>query len=96
MRNIVISCEYITVTVFYVKTLIVHNNKDKNYMMRGKTKFALIWWVDSSYKDVVPLLRIPKKLRNVGDTTSLSWKDYKTNKMIKADAKILAIDCEYL
>ncbi|KAK0158080.1 hypothetical protein PV327_011148, partial [Microctonus hyperodae] len=61
-------------------------------MGRGKTKYALIWWVNTPYKDVVKLSQIPKKCQCVNAITPLVWQNHTTKQKMKTDAKILAID----
>ncbi|XP_066582195.1 putative uncharacterized protein DDB_G0282499 [Prorops nasuta] len=60
-------------------------------MAKRCKKFALIWWVDSEYKDVVELSVFPKNRRNVDAVSSITWKNYKTGENIKAAARIIAI-----
>ncbi|KAK0072288.1 hypothetical protein PV326_000206, partial [Microctonus aethiopoides] len=63
-------------------------------MGRGKTKYALIWWINTSHKDVVKLSVIPKKFQFVNVITPLVWQNYTTKTTTKTDAKILAISTD--
>ncbi|KAK0169577.1 hypothetical protein PV328_011865, partial [Microctonus aethiopoides] len=63
-------------------------------MGRGKTKYALIWWVNTSHKDIVKLSVIPKKFQFIDGITPLVWQNYKTETKTTTDAKILAIDTD--
>ena len=65
-------------------------------MPRGKKKFALIWWIESKEKDVVPLSLIPKKQQQLNCIVKLTWRNYKSREDIKADAKLLMISGKYL
>lgn len=55
-------------------------------------KFALIWWLETKEKDVINASIIAKKSRHVNEIVKLTWKDYKSQKTTKAEAKILAIN----
>lgn len=58
-------------------------------------KYALLWWLDSSYKDVVDLLVLPRTSREINSIVSVKWHDNK-GKTTKARAKILAINGKYM
>lgn len=60
-------------------------------MGRGKKKFALIWWIASSEKDVIDLSLIPKSNRKIDSVFQLTWRNLQTKQNIKAEAKLLAI-----
>lgn len=64
-------------------------------MPRGKKQFALIWWMKSAQKDVIPLFSIPKPKRKVNSIVSLTWKDFQTKEETTSVAKILAISGMY-
>ena len=61
----------------------------------GRKKYALIWWTNSSYRDVVPLSTFPVKHRFVNAICDLMWVDKQTATKTKAEAKILAISGTY-
>lgn len=65
-------------------------------MPRGNKQFALIWWMKSGQKDVVPLCSVPKCKQKINSIVTLTWQDFKTKKEIKAVAKILAICGMYI
>ncbi|XP_071653355.1 uncharacterized protein [Temnothorax longispinosus] len=54
-------------------------------------KYALIWWLDSAYKDVVDLPVLPRSSREVNSIASVKWRDNKRKTTINARAKVLAI-----
>lgn len=64
--------------------------------MARRKKFALIWWVDTAEKDVIPLLTFPTKQREVGCIAKLPWTDFKTGKTTHALAKIVFVGGTYL
>lgn len=59
-------------------------------------KYALIWWLDSAYKDVVDLLVLPRTNREVNSIASVKWRDNKRKTTTKAHAKVLAISGKYM
>src|ERR1700712_4454006 len=72
------------------------NNKKKSCVAsKHKAKFALIWWVDIKYKDVVKLNMIPKQYKKEQCIVpQLPWKD-NGGKITKCKAKILCISGKY-
>ncbi|XP_071553453.1 uncharacterized protein [Temnothorax nylanderi] len=54
-------------------------------------KYALIWWLDSAYKDVIDLPVLPRSSREVNSIASVKWRDNKRKTTINARAKVLAI-----
>lgn len=59
-------------------------------------KYALIWWLDSAYKDVIDLLVLPRSSREVNSIASVKWRDNKRKTTTKARAKVLAISGKYV
>lgn len=56
-------------------------------------KFALIFWVESKMKDVIPLNKIPSKHRDdIGSIFSLKWVDSVNKSSETFQAKLLAVD----
>ena len=64
-------------------------------MAPKKKLFALIWWLNSAYKDTIQLSLIPKNQRKVKSLITLTWNDHQTGRKTKAEAKILAINGNY-
>lgn len=58
-------------------------------------KYALIWWLDSAYKDVVNLSVLPRTSREVNSIASVKWHDNKRKATTNARAKVLAISGKY-
>lgn len=56
-----------------------------------KKKHALIWWMNTSFKDIVELRMFPKDKREVNAIAILNWVDHKTGAKTKSEAKILAV-----
>lgn len=59
---------------------------------RGKKQFALIWWMNTTLRDVVPLTTFPKGKRNLHSIAEILWKDFQTMEVKYCEAKILAIN----
>ncbi|XP_043482364.1 uncharacterized protein LOC122511276 [Leptopilina heterotoma] len=59
---------------------------------RGKKLFALIWWKNTSLRDVIPLTTFPKEKRNLHSVAEIPWKNFTTKEVKYCEAKILAID----
>lgn len=59
--------------------------------MSDQETFALIWWIKSREKDIVPIGVLPKTKRNIGDVSKILWQDQKTKKVNKYDAKVCAL-----
>lgn len=64
-------------------------------MSRGRKKHALIWWLNTSYKDVIDLSVIPKNKRDLNEVAYIMWVDNQ-GKKIRAEAKLVAIGGKYL
>ena len=62
----------------------------------GRKKYALIWWTNSPYRDVVELSMFPVKHRFVNAVYDLMWVNHQTGTKTKAEAKILAISGTYI
>ena len=61
-----------------------------------KKRYALIWWVNSEYRDTIELTHFPQKQRKINDIATLVWQNHKTGEKSKSQAKILAISGKYL
>lgn len=61
-----------------------------------KKKYALIWWVNSKYRDTIELSHFPQKQRKVNDIATRLWKNHKTGEKTTSQAKILAISGKYI
>ena len=61
-----------------------------------KKKFALIWWANSSYKDVIEVSTFPKNDCMIDEVASLLWIEKHNGRRTRAQAKILAISGKYL
>lgn len=60
-----------------------------------KKQFALIWWIKSAQKDIIPLSTIPKCKRKVNSIVSLTWKVFQTKEKTKSVNRIIAISSMY-
>lgn len=62
-----------------------------------KKSFALIWWLNTAFKDVLSVNKLGKTDDiSVDSIVTLPWKDQNTGKTIKAKAKVLAIGGKYI
>lgn len=55
----------------------------------SNSKFTLIYWINSPYKDIIRTTTIPKSRRLVGEIIKLKWQGA-TGKSERKDAKIIA------
>ncbi|KAF7994269.1 hypothetical protein HCN44_003359 [Aphidius gifuensis] len=70
----------------------VNQNTDSGSQKTSKAKsFALVWYVDEPYKDVLDIKKIPKSQREVGKIVKIKWHNASSGKDSIVHDKIIRI-----